>query len=722
MKTSFAVLGAALSAVRASARDEPGPVTKVVKLLEDLKGKIEGDAKVEQQVYDKYACWCETTSGRKAGAIEKAQDDLRSLGQGILKFKGEVAVLTSELEQLAKEIKQNQEEQAAATNIRSNENSVYQAETAEMSQAIAALQRAIIVLRDATQFLQNGESSNVAARTALKDVVNVLPGRIQLKPDQMSLLSDLVAGKSQYSPQSETIQGILRDMYETFTSDLEKAVTTESTANRDFEDLIATKTAALNILQETVQKKEGQRAEAEQMLADTTQSYDDTEVQKKADIEFFDATKDSCSEKAAEWQTRSSLRAEELKGITEALEVLTSDDARELFSSAIKAGKETGTSDKYDTGVDIAPSLLQIKSESPSASAYKVLKEKASQMHSLRLAMLAVQVRQAKAGHFDEVIKAIDSMISTLADEDKADIAKRDQCKDEYKNIASKLGDVTWKIEKNTAKIDKLQGLIEARTAEKEEATAEIAATQASIEKMTAEREASNQAFLNAKDEDKQAIELLMLAREKLSSYYKNNTIEMGPIQGSVKLVQLHQEPVFEVSADQAPDADFSDKGSHKHESKGIVQLLTMIIEDLNDEIKGGMQGEEMSQLEYEKLKKAAEDLIADLEAKVANLEETIANLGEEKTDEHTDKEKNEGEKKSEEDYKASIKKDCDWIIGAFEKRAAARAAEHNGLTTAKEFLVGYQPSSLLEQKKPKQAGAFDDTKLSKIRFLGMGQ
>merc|ERR1719163_2180793 len=89
------------------------------------------------------------------------------------------------------------------------------------------------------------------------------------------------------------------------------------------------------------------------------------------------------------------------------------------------------------------------------------------------------------------------------------------------------------------------------------------------------------------------------------------------------------------------------------------------------------MGGEHMSQLDYEKLKKAAEDLIADLETKKSNLEETIATLGEEKTDEHLDMEKNEGEKTAEEEYKASIKKDCDWIIGAFEKRAAARADEH---------------------------------------------
>ena len=37
------------------------PVAKVVELIEELKAKIETDGAMEQKLYDKYACWCETT-------------------------------------------------------------------------------------------------------------------------------------------------------------------------------------------------------------------------------------------------------------------------------------------------------------------------------------------------------------------------------------------------------------------------------------------------------------------------------------------------------------------------------------------------------------------------------------------------------------------------------------------------------------------------------------
>merc|ERR1719245_1917299 len=113
---------------------------------------------------------------------------------------------------------------------------------------------------------------------------------------------------------------------------------------------------------------------------------------------------------------------------------------------------------------------------------------------------------------------------------------------------------------------------------------------------MTKQRKEENEAFHSAKDDDQAAIKLLEAARDALSKYYKKNKIEMGPIQGSVKLLQKP----FDVYEEQAPDATFSHKGSRKNESKGVLQLMTMLIEDLQDEIKNETKDEETTQLNYE--------------------------------------------------------------------------------------------------------------------------
>merc|ERR1712038_2167893 len=77
---------------------------------------------------------------------------------------------------------------------------------------------------------------------------------------------------------------------------------------------------------------------------------------------------------------------------------------------------------------------------------------------------------------------------------------------------------------------------------------------------------------------------------------------------------------------------------------------------------------------------------------------------------------KKQDELKDEEEYKASITPDCDWILKAFAERAEKRAAELEGLFGAKEYLVGYKPS-LLERRATK---AFDDDKLPGLKFLAL--
>merc|ERR1719281_406532 len=167
---------------------------------------------------------------------------------------------------------------------------------------------------------------------------------------------------ARYAPQSLTIQGILKDMYSTFSTDLEAATDKEATSNRDYELFIKEKSAELAALKMAKKSREEQKAEAEVKLADATTLYDDTDKQKAADIEFFDATKEACLAKSDEWNTRKALREEELAGITEALEILTTDEARELFASAIKVGKEVGAEAKYDTEA-VALSFTQMASD-----------------------------------------------------------------------------------------------------------------------------------------------------------------------------------------------------------------------------------------------------------------------------------------------------------------------------------------------------------------------
>merc|ERR1719174_688200 len=201
MKCTLVLVIGLLGFSAATRSDAGSPVERIVKLLETLKAKTEGDGKNEQQIYDKYACWCEKTSTRKANDIVQAQEDLRSLGQRILKLKGKIATRAAEIAELTENIKSNEEEQEALTAVREKQNTAWMEESAEVKQALEALQQAITVLAKATTPGKGAliqETANLQSKQAIRSVLDKLPTKIGLPPARMALLSEFMSAKAGY--------------------------------------------------------------------------------------------------------------------------------------------------------------------------------------------------------------------------------------------------------------------------------------------------------------------------------------------------------------------------------------------------------------------------------------------------------------------------------------------------------------------------------------------
>eukprot|EP00746_Dinoflagellata_sp_MGD_P154931 gnl/MRDRNA2_/MRDRNA2_85125_c0_seq1.p1 gnl/MRDRNA2_/MRDRNA2_85125_c0~~gnl/MRDRNA2_/MRDRNA2_85125_c0_seq1.p1 ORF type:complete len:717 (+),score=279.55 gnl/MRDRNA2_/MRDRNA2_85125_c0_seq1:82-2232(+) len=702
-----------LLAIMACASATQGPVTKVVELIEELKAKIEADGKMEQTIYDKYACWCETTSARKASDIHTAMSDIKSLSTKILELKGLVATRTSEIAQDSLEINDNQQAQDEATGIRQKENAAYMAEKTEMETTLNALQRGIEVMSGAgtkTALLQASpmdEMTLLSVAAGVHQAIKMLPNDHVISSKELALVSNFAKDPAEfydqkaekaasYNPASATIMGILKDMYDTFSMNLEKATEVEAVAQKNYESLIGVKENEMATLVDARKKKEGEKAEAEKDLADASQELDDTTKQMKADTIFFDETKAACQAKADEWAERVRARTEELAGINKALEILTGDDAKALFNKAIKPGKETF--------------FMQIDSESqPQVKAYKALKEHATKAKSLRLAAIAATLRTG--GHFDAVIAEIDKMMATLKEEEKGDITQRDWCKEETFKNEQEASRYEYKIERTDAKIMKLTSKLEELEGTLQATIASILATKDDIKAMEDARKEQHAAFESAKSDDEGAVKLLAAAIESMSAFYKNNKIDQGEIQGAAQA--LIQQPTFEVSADQAPDATFTSAGKSGGESKGIVSIMTMIKEDLEDEISNGVKDEGETQAKFEEQLGEANTLLEELKAKKTNLEQAISDTNTEIDENEVKKEDLQGLLKEEKDYLASIKPDCDWILNSFTERRTKRAAEMEGLLQAKGMLAGASPSMVQSSVE------FDDDEFPNMQFSG---
>merc|ERR1719456_462498 len=511
-----------------------------------------------------------------------------------------------------------------------------------------------------------------------------LPLTHGLTREQLSLLAEFTKDpaeyydqkaekKASYNPASATIQGILKDMFDTFSMNLEKSTETEATQQKNFENLMAVKNSELSEMTAMRTKKEGEKADAEKTLADTQQELDDTTTQMKADVNLFDTTKKVCTSKAAEWNERVRARTEELAGINKALEILTSDDAKALFNKAIKPGKET---------------FLQVSSveNSPRNNIYEVLKNHATKAQSLRLAAVAATVKAS--GHFDTVIAAVDKMIADLKAEAKEDRVHKDWCKEETFKNEQEASRYEYKVEKLDGKIAKLTGQREEMESTLVETNAQIQSTLEDISKLEDARKEAHKTFQSKKADDEGASQLLAAAIESLSAFYKNNKTGMGEIQGSINLLQKRG-PEFEVSADQAPDASFSSAGKSTGASKGIISTLTMIKEDLDDEIKNGVKEDEESQVEFEEQLNAAKKLKQDLIDTKTNLEEAISNTNDEIDAHQETKADRQADLNAEHEYLWSIKPDCTWMLNTFDDRRKKRDTEIAGLRESIGMLQG---------------------------------
>jgi len=688
MKTLAFISFLALS--QAMVTTTESPVTKIVGLITELKSKIIADGKAEQMVYDKYACWCETTTANKAKDIHTAMSDIKSLGNKILELKSQITSLSNDISHISKEMRENQAAQDEATAIRSKENGEYAEQKAMMEQTLSSLQGAIDVLSGAgtkTGLLQ-AKPSNEAVLLQLRRVADVLNGLAQpidrlLTPKQLKLIKTFAHGdpaaaaefydqKAQkaasYNPASNTIMGILKDMYDTFSSNLEHSTESEAVAYKNYESLMGVKTNEMATLAAQKAKKEDLKAGAEQDTADTVQQYDDTTKQMKADTLFFDDSKASCQAKADEWSERVRARTEELSGITKALSILTSDDAKALFNKSIKPGMET--------------SFLQVASYSdPQATAYNVLKARASASGSLRLMSMSVSMGAAlkSRGLFDGVVEGMNKMIDQIAAEGKSDHEEKEWCKDETHKNEQEAARYEYKIEKHNGKLMRLRTKLEELESTLQKTIDEIKQTTADLAEMTSTREADHSAFEVAKSDDEGAVLLLGKAIESMSAFYKNN---------EAAVLLLEKQPVFD-RGDQAPDATFSKASKSSGEAGGILSIMTMLKEDLEDEISNGVKVEKENQFYFERTRKQLNALLKELGEKKVNLKGSIVDTNKAIDDEEDVKQDVQDLLDEDNDYLKSIKPNCDTVVLGFDEREKKRVDDTSALIESRELLAG---------------------------------
>jgi len=651
-----------VSSLQLDLKSTANPVSKVVALLKDMQKQLAKEAEEDEEVYEKFVCWCKTNDAEKTKSIKIAEQRISDLTHSIEEGTATSARLNTEIANLDKEAAANQNALDQATAMRTKELAEFVAEEKDVLQSIGALKSAIAVLAKH----HGGAALLQMSKEMLSQVAITLQHEMQkhgallegvITPAQKKKMAAFVADQSKYAPQSGEIFGILKSMLESFQQNLQNSQKDEGKAVSDYTDLKASKEEEIAAGKAQSEKKTQELAQVDQQLAQDKLDLDDTNASLSEDEKFLMNLKETCSMNDAEWEQRQKERQLEIEAVSKALELLNSDEAHALFTKTF------------------APALVQlgrkIKSQRREDAA-KLLAQVAQKTQNPRLSMLAIQVRKDA---FKRVIKAIDDMIATLSKEKQDEIKHRDYC---IENLNSNEADTERKDREKTdllALIDELTSEIDTLTKEIETLKSEIAEMQHQLKIAGEDRELANKDFQTVVADQRATQKLLNTALEVLKKVYDKK---------ATALLQRKQ----------APPPGFK---AYKKQSGGVLGMIQSIIDDAVALEKEAVRSEEEAQKSYEDFVKDTNGSIEEKSKEVVNKSEIKATKEDDKVkaEENRDKVLLDLEQLANES--ADLHKACDFVLKNFDIRQTARDEEIEALKQAKSILSGAKFSEFLQ-------------------------
>merc|ERR1719183_2948746 len=230
------------------------PVSKVITLLKDMLKQLEKEAEEDEEIYDKMACWCETNDKEKTKSIADAEARISDLTTKIEELTASSARLNTEIKNLEKEVAENQAALDKATAIRQKELAEFNEEEKDLLGSISALKSAVTVLSKHNAFLQMPQSHVDGVAASIQNVMqkhsSLLAG-VLTHSERKAVAAFIQAPtdyfdaeptfKQSYAPQSGAIFGILKQMKETFETNLSSSQKEEMSSQKAYEDLKAAK-------------------------------------------------------------------------------------------------------------------------------------------------------------------------------------------------------------------------------------------------------------------------------------------------------------------------------------------------------------------------------------------------------------------------------------------------------------------------------------------------
>lgn len=625
------------------------PVTKVLGLLQGMKDQLETEAKEEEELMDKYNCWCKENSEGKATSVDAAEAQIKEMEGKVDALKATSAGLSTEIGNLGQEVESNEVSMDESEVMRNKQIEQFLQDESELENSVEEVQTARNVIAE-----RHGDTSllQTSQQQAIVQTVQRLLAKqsSHLRKDHSRKVAQLLQDPSSTVYVEEALTDLQTD-FETGLADLKDQ---ESTHKSDYEKMMLAMRSQIDAGRSQMAAKKEQMTAADEERAQTQQAIKDSRETMGEDIAFAKDVKEKCAKKAKEWENRQKTRADETQSVAKAIEVLSDDASHEVFGKTFSF-LQVGTRDANARAARAAEMLTTVG-------------KKLDQ----RLVTLGLE---AKIDGFTKVKGKIDTLIANLKKEQVDEVEKKDYCiaqfqknklaTDKKTSIAKKLG---AKAEEQKMKMQKASEAMDALKSDIEELKKQQTLVSQNREKENAE-------FQKVVKEQRLTQDLLKKALDSLAAFYNKAGGEPGSFLQKAK------------ANPEEPETFRSYQKSSS--SNGVMLMLQQLVADAKEMETEATAAEAESQADYEAFTK---DMTADLEKKtktIADKADFSAKSEEEFLEAKQSKKGVEKELDTLAGTKLDLHESCDWAMQNFDARQKARVEEMDALNTAKAYLSG---------------------------------
>jgi len=703
----LAVFALTLVAARAltisrDTQDGANPVAKVVKLLEEMKATAESEAKEDEEIYSKMDCWCRTNDGEKTEAIKVAEGRIEALSAAIetgTARAGELKVMISGLQD---EMAEDQDALAQAVALREKEKADFEAQDADLSESSGLLKEALAVLAK-VQLLQGKTPAalkaqlpvavtDVQALVQVRDLVaravkpkagavygavmqkdlwdlfGALPGSSAPAARVLTGLSQAptgaAAGSKSYSSASSSIFGLLETMKEQMDRDLAAAHKEEISAEIGFQKLRATKEGEIAAAAKSSEEKSVELAETNQKVAQAKTDLEDTQGALSSDEKFLMDLKSRCKTAAEDYASRSATRQDEIVAIGETINILMSDESRDLMSKTMSFVQTRSIHQHAQ-----ANSVKNIRHHAAS-ELLQVARKHAGSSSGWNLALLAVS---AQIDGFAKVKEMMDKMVVELKNQQGAEVEKHDSCKTDIDANEDSTMEKDAQRKDEDAKVTELTGQLEALTNELADLATQVKEAHIALKQAGETRKKENHEFQQVVADQRATIAILNKALDRLKSFYADS------------LLSVKQEPGAAAPPPPAAGKAFKKNGM----SGGVMQMLAKIIQDAETADQEAVGGEQKSQQAYAGFVANTNEMLDSYEKSIAGKTEAKDKATADKLDTGVSLASTETAIDDLKSENKAMHLSCDYLLKNFGVRQTARQEEIEAIGEAKAILSG---------------------------------